>query len=405
MRIYLSALLALGCYLNGYSQNADLNVWYKSIIACKQIESGSYKMTYKTKYLMSQDTVFKSLDCVFKRDSLDTIFGFYFDADRIIKNNQDSYSYSNQGFVSVLNDEAKLFQNKGSMSELLSIQHNYDFFNPLSNFEDSEMSDLDIHLIRFIGDEMIGMNRTAHYQYVPLKDSSDGVQILKSEVNFWINKQDYIPIQYSVYYQVDLSGDTLDQYDEYTLVSYKLNNQAGHSFRTPDFFVEKGIHIKEYRLENTGSDEKLIVGMKVPEWNFETNKKTKLSSANNTYELVLFDFYYQSCFPCLKAIPTLNKLSKKYDLKGKGLLVAGINNIDPVDDRFYEFIKRKQISYPLVISPNNLNKEFKVLGYPTLFLMNRNGKLIYSSEGYSEQLEAELEKIIIEELQKTGVMK
>lgn len=83
-----------------------------------------------------------------------------------------------------------------------------------------------------------------------------------------------------------------------------------------------------------------------------------------------------------------------------GLLVVGINNTDPVDDRFYEFIHKKKIQYPVAVSLNNVNRDFGVTAYPTLFLMNNRGELIYFSEGYSEQSEAELEELIIKELKK-----
>ncbi|WP_341902890.1 TlpA disulfide reductase family protein [Fluviicola taffensis] len=267
------------------------------------------------------------------------------------------------------------------------------------------MSELDTNLIQFIGEEKIGSNMTVHYRFVPLKDTNDAVEILNSALDFWINEKDNIPIRYSVYYQVDLSGDTLEQYDEFNLTSYSLGNQENHKFKTPDYFVKNGIHLSEYVVSENESDEKLLVGSKVPDWEFMTNKKINYTSTNLSYGLVLFDFYYQSCYPCLKAIPFLNKLNKKYDLKGRGLLVVGINDIDPVDERFYEFIKKKQIGYSLAVSPNKLNEEFKVSGYPTIFLMNNKGELIYSSEGYGEQLEVELESIIVEHLKQEGLLK
>lgn len=354
---------------------------------------------------MSKDTVFSSLDCTFKKDSSDSIFGFYFDAERTIGEVHDYYSYDTGCFISASKESAELFQSTENLGELISLQHNYDFFNPLNNFSNSEMSDLEIDLVRFINKEKIGNSTVFHYRYIPLKDPDDEVQILKSALDFWINTKDAVPVRYSVYYQVDFSGDTLEQYDEYNLVSYSLDNQAAHKFRTPDFFVKKGMAIKEHRLEGPKPVQKLVIGSKVPSWSFETNLKTRLSSENLSYELVLFDFYFQGCYPCLKAIPYLNELNRKYHLKERGLLVVGINNVDQVDDRFDEFVKRKRISYPLAITPNNLDKEFVVTGYPTLFLVNKKGELIYTLEGYSEESETALEQIIIEELRKTGLLK
>jgi thiol-disulfide isomerase/thioredoxin len=405
MRINLFALFFCTNACLSFAQDSDLKLWNNAVVKCSEVENGSYEMTYKSKYLMGRDTVSKKLNCVFRKEPSDSIFGFCFDVERTIGQEQDFYSYSGDYFISGSKRKAQLFQYKKAMTALVSFKHNYDFFNPLTNFEDSEMPEIDTSLLLLVGEEKIGSYATVHYKYIPPKDTNEAIDILGSELDFWINTKDCIPVRYTVYYKIDLSGDTLEQYDEFNLSSYSLNTQPDYRFKTPDSYIMEGIHVNEFVPDTPGPVQKLAVGSKVPRWNFETNKKTTLSSENHSYGLILFDFYYQSCFPCLKAIPALNRLSKKYDLKGKGLLVAGINNVDPVDDRFYEFVERKQISYPLAVSPNELSEVFKVSSYPTLFLMDGKGTLIYSSEGYSEQLEAELEEVIIDHLTKEGLLR
>ncbi len=405
MKIYLIVLfIFIGCFLS-YSQNSKFILWNNALVKCSEIENGSYKMDYKSKGLLNSDTVYKWSSCVFKKDSFDTIFGFHFDTERTINQITDMYSHFGDYFISSMKGEAKVFQNREAFKELNSIKHNYDFYYPITDFQNSEMSEIDTTRLQFIGVEKVDSYNTFHYKYIPINDSSDEIQILNSQFDFWINKTDCIPVRYSIYYQIDLSGDTLEQYDEFNLRSYSFNNQSNHQFKTPDFFVKNGIHLSEYVANGNEYREKLVVGSKVPDWKIETSKAQKLTSDNQSYCLVLFDFYYQSCYPCLKAIPFLNKLNKKYNLDGKGLLVVGINTIDPVDERFYEFIRKKQIEYQVAISKNDLNKEFKVLAYPTLFLMDNKGILIYSSEGYGEQLEVELEKRIVEYLKKDKLLK
>jgi thiol-disulfide isomerase/thioredoxin len=405
MRINLFALFFCTNACLSFAQDSDFKLWNNAIVKCSGVKNGSFEMTYKSKYLMGGDTVFKNLNCNFRRDLSDTVFGFYFDAERTIGQEQDFYSYSGGSFIAGSKGKAQLFQHKKAMTALVAFKHNYDFFNPLTNFKDSEMSEIDSSLLMLVGEERIGSYTAIHYKYTPPKDTNEAIDILNSELDFWINTKDCIPVRYSIYYKVDLSGDTLEQYDEFNLDSYSLNKQPDYRFKTTDSYIMEGVHVSEFVPDTPDLVQKLAVGSKVPRWNFETNKKTIVSSENHSYELVLFDFYYQSCFPCLKAIPSLNRLSKKYDLKGKGLLVAGINNVDPVDDHFYEFVQKKQISFPLAVSPNQLSETFKVSSYPTLFLMDNKGIVIYSSEGYSEQLETELEKVIIDHLTKEGLLR
>lgn len=399
MKEVLSGIIVFVSVIFAYSQS-EFNVWNESLVQCAKIKSGSYQMEYGSKYMMSQDTVFKRSNCTFKSNPSDTVFGFYFDAQRTIGAFSDFYSYQDGCFISGSQKKATLFQSKDAFNEVMSLRHNYDFFTPLTCFQKTEMAEIETNLLEFVGKEKIGSYTTWHYRYSPVEDPGQEVQVLRAELNFWINEADFIPVRYSIYYQVNLAGDTLDQYDEYRLSAYSLNNRNTHTFKTPDQLVKAGFHINEFTSNTSDSVQKLAIGSKVPGWRFETNKHNELSSDDQVYKLTLFDFYYQSCYPCLKTIPFLNHLSKTYQLNGTGLLVVGINNTDPVDDRFYEFIRKKEIQYPVALSSNQLNREFGVTAYPTLFLMDRQGELIYFSEGYSEQSEAELEAIIGRELKK-----
>lgn len=399
MKESLSGIIVFVSFIFAYSQS-EFKLWNESLVRCAKVRSGSYQMRYSSKYMMSQDTVFKSSDCFFKRNSSDTVFGFYFDAERTVGASSDIYSYNGSYFISGSQKQATLFQNKEAFSEVILLRHNCDFFAPLTHFQSSVMTEVDSGLLEFVGQEKTGLYTTLHYRYSPVEDPEAEIRVLRSEMNFWINAEDLIPVRYSVYYQVDLAGDTLDQYDEYKLVTYSLNDQEDYFFKVPELLVKEGFHIKEFISNTSDSVQKPALGRSVPQWNFETNKHTVLSSDNHSYRLILFDFYYQSCYPCLKAIPFLNRLNKEFNLNDTGLLVVGINNMDPVDDRFYEFIHKKKIQYPVAVSLNNVNRDFGVTAYPTLFLMNNRGELIYFSEGYSEQSEAELEELIIKELKK-----
>ena len=52
----------------------------------------------------------------------------------------------------------------------------------------------------------------------------------------------------------------------------------------------------------------------------------RADSINFRGKVTLLDFWYKSCYPCLKAIPALEKLRNKYDT-GK-LQIIGINHYD-----------------------------------------------------------------------------
>ena len=72
-----------------------------------------------------------------------------------------------------------------------------------------------------------------------------------------------------------------------------------------------------------------------------TNLHTVHSDSLNT-GLLLIDFWYRSCYPCLKAMPVLENLHQKY--KDKGLLVIGINARDTSVVEVGDFMKARQVN-------------------------------------------------------------
>jgi thiol-disulfide isomerase/thioredoxin len=376
-----------------YSQDSNLfDIWKASYHKCESLKDGTYYGVQKTKNLTSRDTVVKELNCLFQLDTTDKLFGSYFDASCKTENGiQQEYSYNGDFFISCLDNNCGLYQGKNELSGLSGLTHNYLLFDPFNNIGNSEMSLMDSIDLIFLGEEKNNNWEVYHYKVESGIDSSSMVKVLSSRFDFWINKKDLMPVQYSVYYKVDLGGVISEQYEEFKLLSYSVNGLKNTKFRTLQWYADNGQAIQS-RAAVKGETESLKVGDIVPKWELMTNQKQTVNSSNHEFKLVLFDFFYQACFPCLKAIPMLNHLNEKYG--DKGLLVVGVDNVDPKDERFYEFVKERKIAYPVAISENPLAKDFKVSSYPTLFLMDSTGKLLFTSSGFGPGSEKELDELI-----------
>jgi thiol-disulfide isomerase/thioredoxin len=107
------------------------------------------------------------------------------------------------------------------------------------------------------------------------------------------------------------------------------------------------------------------------------------------HKLVLFDFWYIGCAPCMMAMPEVERIYAQF--REKGLAVYGVNVADKAED-IQQFIERHRIPYEMLM---DCNKEFakrnNVVGYPTLVLFDPDSKkVIYhitgfsKSEGYTE---------------------
>ena len=71
--------------------------------------------------------------------------------------------------------------------------------------------------------------------------------------------------------------------------------------------------------------------------------------------------------------------------------------MDPIDskkDSLSVFLAARGISYPVVYSNRQLASDYNVSGYPTLYLLDKNGRIIHRKKGYSKKMKKELKKVI-----------
>jgi thiol-disulfide isomerase/thioredoxin len=124
-------------------------------------------------------------------------------------------------------------------------------------------------------------------------------------------------------------------------------------------------------------------------------KDTLVSLEDYKGKIILIDFWYMSCYPCIMAIPFLNKMYEIY--KDKGFIVLGLNRYDSdKKDVLDRFIKKYDIKYPIVFTDEkeDIDSIYKVRGYPSLYLLDKDLKIILSKRGFSEESMDSLDMII-----------
>lgn len=100
---------------------------------------------------------------------------------------------------------------------------------------------------------------------------------------------------------------------------------------------------------------------------------------------ILFDFFYQSCMPCVKSFPELKTL---YTYVDSGLLL--IIGVDPILNdslSMNKFKKRYNLKHPILIGveAEKINKVFNQFSiYPLYLFIDQSGKIIKIIEGYSQ---------------------
>lgn len=125
------------------------------------------------------------------------------------------------------------------------------------------------------------------------------------------------------------------------------------------------------------------------------NKEVQLSDFNPKKEkITVINFWFIECKPCKMEIPDLNKLVEKFKGYDVEFLAIALNKPEQLKD----FLKKTNFDYQVLSISETQTIELGIQGYPTHFILNRQGQVVYKSTGLSTGSINRLEKAIEEQL-------
>jgi thiol-disulfide isomerase/thioredoxin len=143
---------------------------------------------------------------------------------------------------------------------------------------------------------------------------------------------------------------------------------------------------QKYHLAGVPATTPLIAaGMSLPDWvlpAFSANGDTIIRSGELRGRLLVFDFWIKNCGPCMESWPHLQALQKKYG--GASFQLLSINAEDSRKDVGF-FFTREQPAYQMLYNGKALAAQLGVPAYPTLIIVDSNGKVLYSGAGFDQE--------------------
>lgn len=124
-------------------------------------------------------------------------------------------------------------------------------------------------------------------------------------------------------------------------------------------------------------------GIPAPAFSFERFTGGQVTSTELKGEVVMLDFWATWCPPCVEEMPMLVKLAKEYESKGVRFVAVSHDDPDSAKDDVTAFINHEVPGLkPFAAYGDPITgAAFKVRALPTIYILDRKGKIIGSQTG------------------------
>jgi len=136
------------------------------------------------------------------------------------------------------------------------------------------------------------------------------------------------------------------------------------------------------------------VGKKLTDWELP-----ELTNSNfvNPYRLkgnvILLEFWFKGCGGCVSAIPSLNKIKKRFEKNN--FKIYGVEFIENYPlDVLKKYIADQKILYPTLYKGKAIASNYGIRSAPTFMIIDKNGTIIHIKSGFSEENMNEIIDII-----------
>jgi len=100
-------------------------------------------------------------------------------------------------------------------------------------------------------------------------------------------------------------------------------------------------------------------------------------------KVVVVNFWATWCVPCIREIPSFNKMHK--DFATEGVAILGVNGDNEDAERIRTFLKKHPMDYPVALGSEALGTQFNLDVLPVTLVFDRTGKQTKRFEGFASE--------------------
>jgi len=307
-------------------------------------------------------------------------FSFSYDGSQFLfqrgKSKVRKYTKPTKGIVAGLLQQHLFMLHIRHFSQEIPYKPKARLFGEFQYIEDEVINGKKYHKVK---SAMGALMKKKDGKWVPV---SKGKQIKAGDI-FWIDSESKLPTFYT------------DNFVYKTISVKQLNKNYPKSYFS---LTNKGLPTKERTYQETQKDithkgNLLKLNSLAPKWSGASQNGEKFSSDQLKGKVVLIDFWGTWCPPCIMAMPLIDRLQQLYK-NNKEVVIIGISAGERTPLAAENYFKRKGYSYVHIPNGDGIAEIFKVKSYPTLYVLDKTGKIIQSAQSFDSNDFEQAKKMI-----------
>ncbi len=175
----------------------------------------------------------------------------------------------------------------------------------------------------------------------------------------------------------------------------------------PEPYIDKDKSVKAFVLRKATQEEKAmmlkmqsgmgmdqeksaLIGTQTVDFELEDMKGKKLKLSQLRGKVVVLNFWFIECKPCVMEMPELNELVTEFKGNEVIFLAIGVNK----KEQLKKFLKKTEFKYKVLSNGQSVSDSYGIKGFPTNLIIDQNGIVQYLSTGIGPNNKANLQKEI-----------
>ena len=132
----------------------------------------------------------------------------------------------------------------------------------------------------------------------------------------------------------------------------------------------------------------------------------KINTKNMLGKIIVLNFWFINCKPCIMEMPELTKLADSYKSDSSIVFLAiALDKENEIED----FLKNSRFGYTIIDNGRYIADQYRIISYPTNVVIDQKGKVYFHSTGLSTStvhwLKKSIEELKNQEEKKTAMVK